>query len=227
MNTAAASRSDVPVVVVDDHELVGDSVVMALRDSGLSACRVRFRSEQDVLRGLGSTSPGLVLLDLDLGTDDGGNVIDGQAMIDEMRATGWRVVVMSGLRDRSRIAEAVAAGVLGYVSKSARLLELVHAVVEAVEGRQIMSATERRQWEELHRRDLTMRGQWEKRLVRLAPREREVLDLLARGLRVSAIAERFVVSEATVRTQVKSILRKLEVNSQIEAVAIQRAATRS
>jgi DNA-binding NarL/FixJ family response regulator len=148
-------------------------------------------------------------------------------MIDEMRGMGWRVVVMSGLRDRSRIAEAVAAGVLGYVPKSARLHELVHAVVEAVEGRQIMSATERRHWEELRRRDLTMRGQWEKRLVRLAPREREVLDLLARGLRVSAIAERFVVSQATVRTQVKSILRKLEVNSQIEAVAIQRAATRS
>jgi DNA-binding NarL/FixJ family response regulator len=227
MSRAATSQSDLPVVVIEDHELVGESLVMALRERKLPARRVPVSSMQDLLRHLGRCRPGLVLLDLNLGTDAAGHPIDGLDMIGRLRAGGWRVVVVTGSRDRSRIAAAVAAGALGYVLKFAPLHELLHAVVEAVEGRQIMSATEQRHWSELHRRAQALSAQREERLGVLAPRERDVLDLLARGLRVAAIAEKFVVSEATVRTQVKSILRKLGVNSQIEAVAIHRAASRS
>ena len=57
------------------------------------------------------------------------------------------------------------------------------------------------------------------RLDTLTAREEEVLELLYQGLAVRLIAERGEVTEATVRSQVKAILRKLEVNSQIAAVA--------
>jgi DNA-binding CsgD family transcriptional regulator len=57
----------------------------------------------------------------------------------------------------------------------------------------------------------------------LTPREREVLLLLYSGEPVSRIAALFDVSPATVRSQVKSVLRKLEVNSQLAAVAAVRA----
>jgi len=224
MISAPISRSPSPVVVVDDHELVGESLVRALRGCGLAACRLAVRSEKEILRGLASRCGGLVLLDLDLGLDGESRPINGLDLIEKLRANDWRVFVVSGSRNRSMIAAAVAAGALGYVTKSAPLADLVHAVVEAVEGRQVMSAMERRHWEELHHRAEAARARREERLRRLAPREREVLDLLADGVRVAAIAEKFVVSEATVRTQVKSILRKLEVGSQLEAVALHRAA---
>ena len=58
------------------------------------------------------------------------------------------------------------------------------------------------------------------RLARLTPRERVVLDGLADGFRIHDIAAADVVSEATVRTQVKSILSKLEVRSQLAAVLL-------
>jgi DNA-binding CsgD family transcriptional regulator len=54
----------------------------------------------------------------------------------------------------------------------------------------------------------------------LSPREREVLELLTEGMRAAAIAEYFVVSMPTVRTQIRSILAKLDVSSQLEAVAL-------
>jgi DNA-binding NarL/FixJ family response regulator len=57
----------------------------------------------------------------------------------------------------------------------------------------------------------------------LTPREQQVLRALSVGLTVPRIAERWVVSEATVRSQVHAVLRKLDVRSQLEAVA---AATR-
>jgi DNA-binding NarL/FixJ family response regulator len=53
---------------------------------------------------------------------------------------------------------------------------------------------------------------------RLSEREAEVLRALAQGLTVAGIARRSVVSEATVRAQVRSILTKLDVRSQLEAV---------
>jgi two-component system nitrate/nitrite response regulator NarL len=61
------------------------------------------------------------------------------------------------------------------------------------------------------------------RLQRLTPREREVLGHLTEGHTVRDIARLSVVSEATVRTQVKSILAKLEVSSQLAAVGIAHA----
>jgi DNA-binding NarL/FixJ family response regulator len=58
------------------------------------------------------------------------------------------------------------------------------------------------------------------RLARLTPREAEVLHLLSAGLSVRRIAELRDVAETTVRTQVKAVLRKLEVTSQLAAVAL-------
>ena len=54
---------------------------------------------------------------------------------------------------------------------------------------------------------------------RLTPREAEVLALLMQGQAAEAIARRFVVSEATVRTQIRGVLGKLGVGSQLAAVA--------
>ncbi len=58
------------------------------------------------------------------------------------------------------------------------------------------------------------------RLERLTPRDREVLAQLVRGRTVREIAADGVVAEATVRTQVKAILSKLEVTSQLAAVGV-------
>jgi DNA-binding CsgD family transcriptional regulator len=57
-------------------------------------------------------------------------------------------------------------------------------------------------------------------LARLTDRERAVLERLARGRRAQSIAEEFGVSLATTRTQIRAVLHKLEVNGQLEAVAL-------
>ena len=58
------------------------------------------------------------------------------------------------------------------------------------------------------------------RLEQLTDREREVLDLLQRGIRNGEIARRLVVSPRTIETHVQHILRKLDVHSGLEAVAL-------
>lgn len=83
-----------------------------------------------------------------------------------------------------------------------------------------MGESERRGWIDRQRRHVAREQALSRRLGRLTRREREVLDLLTEGLRAAGIAERLVVSMPTVRSQIRSILTKLEVGSQLEAVAL-------
>ncbi|MBW0117373.1 response regulator transcription factor [Pseudonocardia abyssalis] len=206
-----------PVVIVDDHALVAGALVMALRSGGIEATALlpaEFLPRVDVPAAPGA----LVLLDLDLG--DG---LDGVDLVPRLRRSGWRVVLVTGSTDEDRIAAGIAAGALGRVRKSAPFPELVAAATRAAEGRPLIGDDERRRIEAT----ASVRSQ-ERRLVRdrwdrLTPRELQIVDRIAAGRRPAAIAEEFVVSVATVRTQIRSILAKLEVTSQLEVSALAQA----
>jgi len=197
-----------PVLVIDDHAIVATSLVLALRGQGIPARRCPVTSEAEIIAEAESGDQrGLVLLDMDLGLD-----VDGADLVLPLKAAGWRVLVVTGSSSRNRIAAAIVAGAIGWVAKTAPFEQLVQAAAAAVHGRSMLSEQERRELYELNRGDLD----------RLTTREREVLDRLAAGQRAAKVAEEFVVSVATVRSQIRSILAKLEVGSQLEAVALAR-----
>jgi DNA-binding CsgD family transcriptional regulator len=83
-----------------------------------------------------------------------------------------------------------------------------------------MSPAGRSGWLSRHAEFQRRRRDSGRQLARLSPREHEVLQLLVAGHRAAQIAEHFTVSLTTVRTQIRSILSKLDCNSQIEAVAL-------
>ncbi|QUQ71198.1 LuxR family transcriptional regulator [Kutzneria sp. CA-103260] len=204
-----------PVLVIDDHAIVATSLVLALRAQGIPAKRCPVTSEAAIIaEAQAGEERGIVLLDMDLGLD-----VDGADLVLPLKAMGWQVLVVTGSSSRNRIAAAVVAGAIGWVSKAAPFEELLQAAVAAAAGRSTLSERERRELVELNRgdRDRT------RLLDRLTAREREVLDRLAAGQRAAKVAEEFVVSVATVRSQIRSILAKLEVGSQLEAVALARS----
>jgi DNA-binding NarL/FixJ family response regulator len=99
-------------------------------------------------------------------------------------------------------------------------LEQVSELLQSVVQRQVATPADERieletAWRERQSRhkDVTVR------IGMLTPREREVLHLMYEGCSVARIADSFGVTPATVRTQVKGVLRKLDVNSQLAAVA--------
>jgi DNA-binding NarL/FixJ family response regulator len=214
------------VLVIDDHELVSTSLVLVLRERGMDAHAVPIRSASEILHGASDFSVGLALLDLDLGLSFEKETINGLELVLPLSEDGWRILVVTASSEPSRIAAAIAAGCVGWVPKTAPLPDLLRTIEAAVAGQPVMSPTERRHWLEIDRRARAERRGKLELLERLTPRELEILELLAQGQRVGSIAARSVVSPATVRTQVRSILAKLEVSSQLEAVAIHRAASR-
>ncbi|RZT86769.1 DNA-binding NarL/FixJ family response regulator [Pseudonocardia sediminis] len=214
------------VLIVDDHQLVGSSLEHGLRAEDEDAHYHPTGSARAVLETAARYRPGLVVLDLDLGRDEDGRRIDGVELIPALRRAGWRVLVLSSSSNAARIGSALAAGGYVWISKNAPFPQLLLAVREARAGRSVLSGDQRERLIGLHRKHERDQHELTVKLARLTPREHEVLAQLAEGKRAQAIASHFVVSVPTVRTQVRAVLGKLEVGSQLEAVALFRGTAR-
>ena len=97
---------------------------------------------------------------------------------------------------------------------------LITAIRRATQGLEVMHPERRRYFIAKYREQQEQARAVERRLARLTDRERAVLERLARGRRAQSIADEFWVSLATTRTQIRAVLHKLEVNGQLEAVAM-------
>lgn len=212
------------VLIVDDHELVRELLAEALRARGVAAHSCSTTTVPEICAVAARYAPGLVLLDLNLGTDDNGTRIDSTDAVIRLRAMGWTVLLLSGTAShrQARIAASVAAGAIGQLSKSGSFDALVDSLTRAAAGIPVMTTEEKWRWHALHRQ-LTADAQRRSIvLAQLSVRERLVLDRLAEGHRAAEIAVEFGVSVSTVRSHIRSILTKLNVSSQLGAVALVR-----
>jgi DNA-binding NarL/FixJ family response regulator len=204
------------VLLVDDHALLADAVAAALRFEGLEAHIADLSSREALIASVEADPPDLILLDLELG----GTIGDGAALVRPFVRAGARVLVVSASRRRTQVGTAIEQGAVGHLTKSESLHELIETVVAAARGEDVLDPALR----QAVLQDLwAMREQESEALEpfkRLTTREQQVLRELGNGKVVSTIAEQWVVSEATVRSQVRAVLTKLGVSSQLEAVAL-------
>jgi two-component system, NarL family, nitrate/nitrite response regulator NarL len=204
------------VLIVEDHELLAQSLAFALRAEGIEAEMMKPDSAGRILDAAADQRPTVVLLDLELGGEIGASV----PLIAPLADLGAQVMMVTGVTDRVRLAECLEAGATGLIDKSAPFEELVQAVQEVVElGTLIPPARRQELLSELRRQRQADR----ERLApfeRLTSREQQVLAGLMDGKSAEKIAEESFVSLATVRSQIRAILLKLDVNSQLAAVAM-------
>jgi DNA-binding NarL/FixJ family response regulator len=217
---AHTTLSSTNVLIIDDHDLVAMSLALCLRSEGMQAQRHTVRSRDGILTAVATLVPGVMLLDLDLGRGPDGEPIDGTTLVAGLCRAGWRVVVMSATADEARIGRALDAGALACVPKTAALPVLITTIRRATQGLEVMHPQRRRYFIAKYRAQQEHARAVERRLSLLTERERAVLERLARGQRAQSIADEFKVSLATTRTQIRSVLHKLEVNGQLEAVAL-------
>ncbi|GAA1510166.1 response regulator transcription factor [Nocardioides humi] len=205
------------VTIIDDHALFAESVALTLESEGHTVRRIDLGERHTTLATVLSTTlrsaPRVVLLDLDLG-----RVGDGMRLISPLAAAGAAVVVVTGSADQARQGDCLRRGAKAVLVKTCPLNEVVATIRRARDGLPLMGSEERGALIDLalHERDEIR--EIRARLERLTRREMEVLGALMQGEQVREIARASVVSEATVRTQVKSILAKLEMSSQLAAV---------
>jgi DNA-binding NarL/FixJ family response regulator len=205
------------VLVVDDHELLVQMLVASLRARDLDAEPAPLDSAAAVVAAAEEIAADLVLLDLDLGDPIG----DGTDLVTPLVAIGTRVLVLTGAGE-SRAGRAIERGAVGALRKDVGLDQLVRTVVAAARGEAVMDLQQRRDVVAAARAARRADAETAALFDRLSPREATVLRALADGASVGRIAESDHVSEATVRTQVRGVLTKLGVGSQLEAVALAR-----
>jgi DNA-binding NarL/FixJ family response regulator len=209
-------RRPIRVVVVDDHAMVVE---------GLKAVLGRFRgrvrvvgdalSADDALSLVAGLDPDIVLSDVRLrGSMSGLDLCRRLIELDAHR----KVLLLSAYDDEQYLFQALRAGAAGYLLKSidgeglVRQLELVaggETVVDsALAGRAVASAAR-----------LQAGEFWPGARLGLTQRESEVLGSIVTGMSYRAIAAKLVLGEETIKSHVRSIFRKLEVNDRAGAVA--------
>jgi DNA-binding NarL/FixJ family response regulator len=207
------------VLIVDDHVLFAESLELAFTMEGYDVRRFPAgpANPSQLIAGVTRYQPRVVILDLDLGS-----LGDGTRLINPIARTGANVVVLTATTDEARWGDCVRQGARKVIPKTQPLNEILAVTRKICQGLPVMEASEREElialWADHRQSEQTLL----ERLDRLTPREREVLGQLIEGRPVREIARQSVVSEATVRTQVKSILAKLEVSSQLAAVGMAR-----
>ena len=205
----------VHVLLVEDHASIREALASSFEGEGFEV--VGQAGSMAQARGiLKDTEHPIDVSLIDLGLPEG----YGADLIKELREAHpqAQTLVLSASLDRTNVALAVERGAAGVLSKTAHLEEIVQAVRRLRAGQTLMPLEE---VVELLRYSSTRREEEHEArqaIERLTPREIEVLQALAEGLDSEGIAERLNIALRTERNHMASILKKLEVHSQLQAL---------
>jgi DNA-binding NarL/FixJ family response regulator len=196
------------VVLVDDHGLFLAGVRAELGDRVEIVGEARYVAE--AVRVIKEQDPDVVLLDVHL--PDG----SGDAIINAVAADrpGVRFLALSVSDAPEDVIAVIRAGARGYVTKTISSEELAAAVERVASGDAVFSPRLAGFVLDAFRSGERMGGDAE--LEELTPREREVLQLIARGYMYKEIAARLSLSVKTVESHVSSVLRKLQLSTRHE-----------
>jgi DNA-binding NarL/FixJ family response regulator len=209
-------RKSLRILIVDDHTVVRQGLAMVLGLQPDFQVVGETGTGKQALELCATLRPDLVLLDLTLPD------MNGAAVAHQLREISpeTRVLILSAVQDAERVFAAVDAGVEGYVLKEIAPQELAAAIRQVAEGQVYLHPAITRLI--LQRAAKGMKtdepAPASVQHPRLTPRELEVLELMATTATNREIAARLVLSEETVRSHVKNILRKLDQPTRTQAV---------
>ena len=211
------------VLIVDDHPLTREALSSLLGVHGFEVCGCASDGEQAIGEAA-RLRPDLVLLDLSMPG------LDGLSALPRLReaAPEAEVVVLTASGTEENLLAAIRAGAAGYLLKTEPPERIAAFLDGVVNGEAALSGTvARRLLEQVRHGKGRGMGVPDSIAATLSARELEVLLLLDEHLGTDEIAKRLFISEHTVRSHVKSLLRKLQVSSRreaLEALATARAA---
>jgi DNA-binding NarL/FixJ family response regulator len=202
------------VVIVDDHPLTQEALASLLTQHGFDVVG-QAASGEEAIKLTAKIQPDLVLLDLSMPG------MSGLEALPELRrlAPACEVVVLTASGTEANLMSAIRGGAAGYVLKTEppqRIIEFLRGVANGEAA--LSGAIARRLLEQVRDGGVRNLAVPDEIASKLSARELEVLLLLDEHLGTEEIARRLYISEHTVRSHVKSLLRKLDVSSRREAL---------
>jgi DNA-binding NarL/FixJ family response regulator len=203
------------VLIADDQALVRVGLHKILEAEPETTVVGEAGDGEDAVTQARRLRPDVVLMDIRMPVLDG--IEATRRIVRDRSAT--RVLMLTTFGLDSYVYDALRAGASGFTLKDAPPEEIVAAVRIVANGEALLApAITRAVIEEFAKRSPAPPSTPPRAVEELTPREREVLDLLARGLSNPEICERLVISEATAKTHVAHILQKLDLRDRVQAV---------
>jgi DNA-binding NarL/FixJ family response regulator len=201
------------LLIADDQPLMRAGFRAVLEATGDMEVVGEASDGAEAITAARALRPDVVLMDVRMPNLDGIEAI--------RQLPSFRVLVLTTFGLDEYIVEALRAGASGFITKDVPADELVHAVRVVAAGDALLTpAVTRQLLDRVGRRLPAPISQVPESLSELTEREREVLELLARGMSNAEIADALVVGEATVKTHVSNVLMKLGLRDRVQAVVL-------
>jgi DNA-binding NarL/FixJ family response regulator len=198
------------IMIVDDHPITRNGLRAALSTSSEVEVVAEASTGEEALDVLGDVKPDVVFMDVRM---PGMGGIEATRIIRET-SDDTKVILFTVDESRSAIAEAIQAGVSGYLLKDVSAEELVQAARLAIEGKAVIHPSLTRAFiEEVQLVDRRPEAP-------LSKREAEILQKVAYGATTKEVAHDLGISPHTVKTHLERIFEKLGANDRAQAVAI-------
>ena len=202
------------IAIVEDDAGMRGSLVEILTSDPQFACVGAFPSGEDALAELPALRPQVVLMDINLTGISGVECVPLLANL----LPDAHIIMITVYDDTDVIFQSLAAGASGYLLKPVRRKQLLDAIHDVLRGGAPMSSTIARCVVQAFRKPIAPKPGGDE-IDQLSPREREILELLAKGLLLKEIADHLSSSHATIQTHIGRIYKKLHVHSRAQAVA--------
>jgi DNA-binding NarL/FixJ family response regulator len=208
------SAAPVRVLLVDDDDLMRAGLEAVLSSAGTVDVVGEASDGRAALDQVRTLAPDVVLMDVRMPD------LDGIAATREVVAAfpEAKVVILTTFEQDDYIFGALNAGASGFLLKRTSPEELIAAIHTVAAGDSLLSPSVTRRVIERVARQPDAEVGFDQRLDELTPREREVLEQVARGLSNGEIAATLVIEESTVKTHIKRILMKLRLRDRVQAV---------
>lgn len=205
------------VLLIDDHSLVRKGLEVMLQSRGVEIA-ASVDSGMEGIEQAKILKPDIILLDVHMPE------MNGLETLAQLRKDGvdTPVLMLTMSREESDLQGALQNGAQGYLLKDMEPEDLVPALNSALKGDNVVAKeligsltriVQGKTDEQDQKKETTL-------ISGLTPREHEILCLIAEGLSNKAIARSLDITDGTVKLHVKSILRKLDVHSRVEAAVI-------
>jgi DNA-binding NarL/FixJ family response regulator len=200
------------VLIVDDHPVTRDGLRTAFNMADEIDVVGEAASGEEALQVVDQTEPDIVFMDVRM---PGMNGIQATRLIREQHPD-TRVILFTIDESRASVAEAIQAGVSGYLLKDASVGELINAARQAMAGKAVIHPSLTQAFiEEVQLVDRPTTAE-----APLSPREVEILQKIAYGATTKEVADQLGISFHTVKTHLERIFEKLGANDRAQAVAI-------
>jgi len=201
----------ITIAIVEDVRGTRENLLELLKRRPGLKCVGAFANGEEAMKALPALVPNVVLMDINL---PGMNGIECLRQL-KTACPDLQVLMLTVYEESEQIFNSLLAGASGYLLKRTATTQIIESIHQVRAGGSPMTANIARKVVQYFNR----MGNRTSECDRLSPREREVLELLARGDAYKQIADKLGVSLETVRMNVKNLYTKLHVHSRGEAVA--------